>query len=36
MSEKRKIFLEDPGMKIRWLQADVKTITALTEYEVKV
>jgi hypothetical protein len=36
LTEKRNIFLEDPDMKIRGLQAELKAITALPEYEVTV
>ncbi|MGA2797509.1 MAG: hypothetical protein ABSE63_08030 [Thermoguttaceae bacterium] len=36
LTEKRNIFLEDPQLKSRGLQAELKTITALPEYEVTV
>jgi Glycosyl hydrolases family 35 len=36
LTEKRNIFLEDPDMKTRGMQAELKSITALPEYEVTV
>lgn len=33
LTEKRNIFLEDPDMKTRGLQAELKGISALPEYE---
>jgi len=36
LTEKRNIFLEDTDMKTRGLQAELKAITALPEYEVTI
>jgi hypothetical protein len=36
LTEKRNIFLEDPEFKARGLQAEIKGITALPEYEITV
>ena len=36
LTEKRKIFLEDPELKTRGLHAEIKGITAIPEYEIRV